>query len=183
MSQKKPQPLVYSVWATAWGPVGAVAGERGLCRFVLPHYPLRDLEQLLAWEHKAAVRDDAPFAELVPLTRDYFNGQVVDFTSVACDMPPEGSFSGLVLRACRQIPYGQTLGYLGLAKQIGRDDAARAVATALSKNNIPLIIPCHRVIYSGGGMGGFTAEGGTQLKRRMIEMEKKNRPPAKEDKS
>lgn len=173
MSEKKPTQLVYSVWATAWGPVGAVASERGLCRFVLPHYNLRDLEQLLAWEHKGARRDDARFAELVPLTRDYFNGKRVDFASVLCDMPPEGSFSGIVLRACRQIPYGQTMPYLGLAKTIGREDAARAVATALSKNNIPLVIPCHRVIYSGGGMGGFTAEGGTPLKKRMIEMERK----------
>ncbi len=171
---KKNESQVWSAWATAWGPVGAVAGERGVCRFILPHYTMRDLEQLLAWEHKGAVRDDSAFSDLTILSREYFNGKMVDFSGICCDLPAEGSFSGVVLRACREVPYGKTVGYLALAKQIGREDAARAVATALSKNHIPLVIPCHRVIYSGGGMGGFTAEGGVDLKKRMIDMERRN---------
>ena len=55
---------------------------------------------------------------------------------------------------------------------IGAEEGARAVATAMSKNPLPLIIPCHRVIYSDGRAGGFSAEGGEALKLRLIAHEK-----------
>ena len=62
-----------------------------------------------------------------------------------------------------------------LARKIGREDAARAVATAMSKNPIPLVVPCHRVIYASGLPGGFSAEGGEALKVRMLELERSSR--------
>lgn len=167
----------YGIWTTAWGPVGAVASEAGLTRFVLPHYALSDLEQLLAWEHKGARRDDAAFAELADLTRNYFNGKLVDFRSIPCAMPGGKGLHAAVLAACREIPYGQTVSYGELARQIGQPEAARPVAACLGKNAIPLIIPCHRVTYSGGGLGGFSAPGGTQIKQRMLDLEAKNRAP------
>lgn len=172
MAKKEQQPAVFSVWATAWGPMGGVMNALGLERVILPHYQMNDLIQLLAWEHPGSTRDDKPFENLVQLCRDYFNGKAADFGGIVCDLPAEGTFAGIVLRACRQIPLGQTRSYSFLAEQIGKPDSARAVATALSKNRIPLVIPCHRVTYAGGGMGGFSAEGGTDLKRRMLELEK-----------
>src|SRR5690349_4716642 len=150
----------YSAWATAWGPMGGVMRGQKLCRIVLPHYPMDQLLQLLAWEHQGAVRDDKPFDPLVGLTRDYFNGKAVDFASIPCDMPGEGVFGGLVLRQCRQIAYGQTQSYHVVAELMKRPDAARAVAAALGKNAIPLVIPCHRVTYADGSLGGFSAPGG-----------------------
>ena len=171
MAKKDNRELTYAVWATAWGPMGAVAGPAGLCRVVLPHYQLDQLADLLAWEHAGARRDETPFAMLIELSRQYFNGKAVDFGQVACDLPGEGTFSGKVLRACRAIAYGQTRSYHVLAELIGSAEAARAVATALSKNTIPLVIPCHRVTYAGGGAGGFSAEGGVELKKRMLALE------------
>jgi len=152
--------------------MAAAATEAGLCRVVLPHYSFDDLCQLMVWEHPNAARDDSAFESFIALSREYFNARCVDFGEVSCDMPSPKSFSGKVLRACREIPYGQTLSYLALAKQIHRPDAARAVATALSKNPIPLVVPCHRVTYSDGRAGGFSAAGGVALKQRMLEMEK-----------
>ena len=178
MSAREGQDLYYSVWATAWGAVGAVVGPRGLSRLVLPHYQPKDLADLLAWEHRGAARDDKPFGELTQLSRDYFNGRAVDFSPVPCELPAESSFAGKVLRAARAIPYGQTRSYHILAETIGLPDAARAVATALSKNRIPLVIPCHRVIYADGGMGGFSAPGGTRQKARLLELEQKNARPS-----
>lgn len=174
---KRKQPGVYAVWATAWGPVGAVAAAGGLTRLILPHYQLDQLAELLAWEHPGSTRDDGPFQQIIELSRDYFNGRCVDFADVACRLPGEGSFSGLVLRACREIPYGQTVSYGELARRIGRPDAARAVATALGKNPIPLVVPCHRVTYSDGRLGGFSAPGGVEIKRRMLTTEAAGRPP------
>jgi len=173
MSKANPKDKYYAVWATAWGPMGAVAGDAGVRRVVLPHYSFDDLLALLAWEHPGATRDEAPFARMVELSRDYFNAKPTDFADVVCELPGKGSFSGMVYRGCREIPYGQTRSYSRLAKELGREDAARAVATAMSKNPTPLVIPCHRVIHADGTCGGFSAPGGDALKRRMLDLEKK----------
>lgn len=170
------KPIFYAVWPTAWGPVGGVAGEEGLCQFILPHYPLADLKALLAFENRDATENPSAFAELAELTRQYFNGRPVDFSGIACQVPGEVTLAGQVYRYCRTIPYGQTISYSRLAQVIQRPDAARAVASALGKNSIPLVIPCHRVIYSGGKLGGFSCPGGEDLKRRMLALEKAAAP-------
>lgn len=149
--------------------MGAVSEGGLICRVVLPHYSPSDLADLLAFEHPDSRRDDEAFTELAELTRGYFNGQAVSFDDVAIRLP--GAFAGAVLQACRHIPYGETTNYGRLAATIGREDAARAVATALGKNAAPLIVPCHRVIYAGGDAGGFSAAGGVDLKRRMLALE------------
>ncbi len=163
---------VYSVWSTAWGPVGAVSGARGLVRFVLPGYQRDELCDMLSWEHPGALRDDGAMEQLAELTRKYFNAGVVDFSAVACRMPPQGTFTQKVLIACKEIPYGQTCSYSSLAEQINRPDAPRAVAAALGKNKIPLVIPCHRVIYADGRIGGYSAPGGSELKKRLLDLER-----------
>jgi len=172
MAAKKPKDKFYAVWPTAWGPMGAVVGETALRRVVLPHYTRDDLEALLAWEHRGATCDTGPFEAFIELSRAYFNARPADFSSLACELPAEGTFSGKVLRACREIPYGRTMSYSQLAMKIGSDDAARAVAGALGRNPLPLIIPCHRVTYADGSAGGFSAPGGVKLKTRMLSLEK-----------
>jgi len=169
---EKEQTVYYAVWPTAWGPMGAVAG-RGLRRVVLPHYQMKDLVDLLRWEDAGALRDRRPFEKLIDLTCEYFNGRRADFSEISCELPPEGTFTGKLLRACRSIPYGQTQSYGQLAGRIGRGGSARAVAAALGRNPIPLVIPCHRVIYSDGRTGGFSALGGVKLKERMLAMERR----------
>ncbi len=151
--------------------MGAVASEQGLARVVLPHYMADDLRALLAFEHTGAVESARAFERLAELSRDYFNGKCVSFEEIACDLPA-GKSSTTVLTTCRSIPYGQTQSYRWVATTIGNPDGARAVATALGRNPIPLVIPCHRVTYSGGGVGGFSAPGGVDLKRRMLSLEK-----------
>lgn len=164
--------LYYAAWATAWGPMGAVMSEQGLARVVLPHYSMQDLVALLAWEHPGAVRDERPFETLIARCRDYFNGRPAEFGDIACELPAETTLGGLVLRACRTIGYGQTRSYHIVSEMIGRADAARAVAGALGKNALPLVVPCHRVTYADGRLGGFSAPGGVDLKTRMLAMER-----------
>ena len=161
----------WAVWPTAWGPMGGVASGRGLQRIVLPHYPPDQLRDLLAWEHPQAEQNDQPFERLIELSREYFNARSVDLGELECELPKESTFSGRVLRACREIAYGRTENYGALARRIGRPDAARAVATALGKNPLPLVIPCHRVTYADGRPGGFSAPGGVELKQRMLDLE------------
>jgi len=68
-----------------------------------------------------------------------------------------------------EVKYGQTISYKELAKKSGYPKAYRAVGTALSKNKIPIIIPCHRVIRSDGAMGNYT--GGRWIKKILLELE------------
>jgi methylated-DNA-[protein]-cysteine S-methyltransferase len=171
MSAPQTDRLFYAVWPTAWGAMGAVAGPRGLRRVVLPHYQRKDLQDLLAWEHPQAVCDAAPFEALIRATGEYFNARPVDFSAIPVDLPGQESFFGKVYRACRAVLYGRRRSYRELALAIGNAEAARAVAAALGKNPTPLVVPCHRITYSGGGLGGFSAEGGVALKGRLLALE------------
>ena len=165
-------PIFYSVWTTAAGAMGGVSGPGGLVRIVLPHYSPSDLKDLLAFEHPGSAEKPDEFADLAEKSRAYFNGQAVGFDDIACDLPSANTFTGKVLRACRGIPYGRTRSYSWLAGAVGKPTGARAVAAALGRNPLPLVIPCHRVIHAGGAIGGFSAPGGIELKRRMLTIEK-----------
>lgn len=97
--------------------------------------------------------------------RSYFNGDLdaLDAIEVA---PPGTPFQRTVWSALRTIPRGHTWSYRQLAESISRPKAYRAVAQANGHNPIPLIIPCHRVIASDGGIGGFSC--GLDRKRWLL---------------
>ena len=81
------------------------------------------------------------------------------------------SFQRAVLLECARIPKGQTRTYSQIARAIGKPHAARAVGNALAKNPLAPIIPCHRVVRSDGKLGGYSAKGGMDRKRMMLERE------------
>jgi methylated-DNA-[protein]-cysteine S-methyltransferase len=112
---------------------------------------------------------DAARAQLA----DYFAGRLQAF-----DLPvaPKGSdFERAVWAELVRIPFGRTLTYGDLATRV--DGVARAVGGACGANPIPIIIPCHRILATGGGMGGFSAPGGVETKRRLLELEGIIGPP------
>ena len=82
------------------------------------------------------------------------------------------SFQLQVFEEIKKIPKGQVITYKELAKRIGRPNAYRAVANACGKNNDPKNIPCHRVIRSDGRLGGYSLDGGIEMKKRLINDEK-----------
>jgi methylated-DNA-[protein]-cysteine S-methyltransferase len=88
------------------------------------------------------------------------------------DLRAVPEFAQRVYRAAVLIPAGQTLTYGELARNIGSPGAARAVGRALGQNPFAPIVPCHRVLAAGGGIGGFSASGGTQTKWRLLEIER-----------
>lgn len=151
--------------------MAAVRNARGLARTVLPHYGMPALRRLLAGELPDAREEPQAFAELIELTRAYFDGQAADLAHVPCDLPSDTMFSGRVLRACRAIPYGRTSSYGRLASVAGNPRAARGAAAVMARNPLPLVIPCHRVIYADGRLAGFSAPGGVAQKRRMLRLE------------
>jgi methylated-DNA-[protein]-cysteine S-methyltransferase len=112
-------------------------------------------------------RDDAALADATSQLRAYFAGELCAF-----DLPlaPRGTdFQQAVWSALRQIPYGETTTYSAIAAEIGKPSAVRAVGAANGANPIPIVIPCHRVIGSGGSMTGFG--GGIDVKRQLLALE------------
>ena len=81
-------------------------------------------------------------------------------------------FQQIVWKGLQKIPYGETLSYAGLARQIGREKAARAVGNANNHNPLMIIIPCHRVVASNGEISGYA--GGITRKAWLLEKEKGN---------
>lgn len=95
----------------------------------------------------------------------------------AFDLPlaPVGTdFQRQVWFALADIPYGETISYAELAARVDRPRAWRAVGQANGANPLPIILPCHRVVASGGGIGGYS--GGLDLKRQLLAFEDAHRP-------
>jgi len=98
----------------------------------------------------------------------YFEGRTEKFTQSTVFL--EGTeFEKKVWLTLKDIPYGETRTYKWLAEKIGNPKANRAVGQALSRNPIPLVLPCHRVIESDGSIGGYSS--GVDIKRRLLEIE------------
>ena len=86
-------------------------------------------------------------------------------------MKKASNFEKMVWAQIELIPYGKTRSYKDIAQAIGNPKAYRAVANACGKNPIPIIRPCHRVICSNGNIGGYSALGGTILKKALLKIE------------
>ncbi len=98
---------------------------------------------------------EAPGTGLAKDLARYFSGEEVDFTTYDVDLTGFTPFEVRVLQATRRIPYGKVKTYREIAEEVGKPRAYRAVAYTLSKNRSCVVIPCHRVIGSGGNLGGF----------------------------
>lgn len=99
----------------------------------------------------------------------YFTGALREFT-VPLDWSLITGFNRRVLRELAEhVPYGTVVGYGDLADRVGDPGAARAVGVAMGSNPLPVVVPCHRVVESGGGIGGFG--GGLETKRTLLALE------------
>ncbi|MCB0947412.1 MAG: methylated-DNA--[protein]-cysteine S-methyltransferase [Mycobacterium sp.] len=116
--------------------------------------------------------DDDAFSEAVEQLSGYFAGELTEFD---LDLRLAGTeFQRRVWAALRTIPYGETRSYGQIAEQIGSPGASRAVGLANGRNPIGIIVPCHRVIGSTGGMTGYG--GGIDRKRALLALEKSRKP-------
>lgn len=110
--------------------------------------------------------------ELADDLQRFAAGEPVDFAHVAIDERHLAPFARRVVAACRRIPRGQTRTYGQLAAACGSPGAARAVGQVMAGNRYPLVVPCHRVLASGGGLGGYSAPSGLVMKRRLLSLER-----------
>ncbi len=165
--------IKYAIFKTNWGYFGLAGTKYALLRTHLPCPKPDEIKKKLVKYLPGAQPDKTYFNRLQKQITAYFAGNRVDF---ALDIPivlnAFAGFSTSVLNACKTIKFGQTISYGGLAENAGRPAAARAVGSALAKNPLPLLIPCHRVLRSDGTLGGFSAPGGIVLKARLLEHER-----------
>ena len=116
-------------------------------------------------------RDTKLLLEAKKQLEEYFEGKRKVF-----DLPLEQegtAFQKRVWEALENIPYGETRTYKEVAKMIGNEKASRAVGMANNKNNIPIIVPCHRVIGSNGKLVGYAL--GLDMKKYLLDLEKRNK--------
>ena len=112
------------------------------------------------------------FSETRKQLDDYFTGKLKEFN---LNLQPNGTeFQLTVWRALQNIPYGETLSYGELAREINKPTASRAVGAANGSNPLPIVIPCHRVIGSTGKLTGFG--GGIETKAFLLDLERKYSP-------
>jgi methylated-DNA-[protein]-cysteine S-methyltransferase len=113
---------------------------------------------------------EAP-GRLDPVRREldaYFHGRLREF-DLAIDWSLSSGFLRQARQACHAIPYGRVVTYAELAAAAGSPRAVRAAGNAMARNPIPIVVPCHRVVRTGGGLGGYG--GGLDVKRWLLELE------------
>jgi methylated-DNA-[protein]-cysteine S-methyltransferase len=152
--------------------VGATAG--GLVRVALPSEDEDEVLQQLADRVSRRVlrASRASLTDTRAQLDEYFEGARRDF-DVPLDWQLTRGFRRDVLRATAEIPYGQTSSYRDVATRAGSPGAVRAAGSALATNPLPIIVPCHRVLRSGGALGSY--RGGVAAKAALLELEEAHR--------
>jgi methylated-DNA-[protein]-cysteine S-methyltransferase len=164
--------LLDVAYATADSPFGKLLLARtpkGLVRVGLPNEDFDEMLVDLAGRVSPRVLEDPGGLDRERQALDaYFEGRPHDM-----GLPIDWQLShGFLLRAregIAAIPYGETRTYTDLARGAGNERAVRAAGSACSRNPIPLVVPCHRVLRSDGSLGGYA--GGLEMKQRLLEME------------
>lgn len=161
--------VAYAEMDSPFGRVLLAATPRGLIKVALPNQPTDEvLEQLAASVSPRVLESPAQLDEARRELDRYFQGRLYDF-ELPLDWQLTHGFRRKVLRATARIPYGQTRSYMDMATRAGSPRAVRAAGSALGSNPIPIVVPCHRVLRTGGSLGGYG--GGLEMKQALLELE------------
>lgn len=165
--------LTATVFESPLGPIGIVESGLGLVAVRIGYSSVCEVAEAFDEHFDPRWLDDSPLAGRL---LSYTEGAVDDFLDVCLDTSyiTGGAwtlFRETVTNACRSIRYGTTASYGDLARKSGSPRASRAIGGVMSRNNWPIIVPCHRILSSGGGIGGFSAPQGVDFKRRLLELE------------
>jgi methylated-DNA-[protein]-cysteine S-methyltransferase len=161
--------VAYGQADSPFGPLTVAVTTRGLVRLAYPEHPVDYVLESLARRVSPRILE-AP-ARVDPVRRElerYFEGRLKSFRSPIDWSLTHGFFRG-VLEATARIAYGDVRTYAEVAASAGSARAVRAAGNGLSSNPIPIVVPCHRVVRSGGGLGGYT--GGLERKRYLLALE------------
>jgi methylated-DNA-[protein]-cysteine S-methyltransferase len=151
--------ISWDIYDSPLGPLTLRAGERGLAGVAFP-----GREGALDERR----RDPAALAPVAAQLEEYFAG-----ARTAFDLPLDlagGPLAERVWAELARIPYGTTISYGELARRVGRPDVVRAVAGAVARTPVPIVVPCHRVVGADGSLTGYG--GGLHRKRALLDLER-----------
>src|SRR5215470_8692917 len=153
------KPTAYCLFETPLGPCGIAwsepadsSSQPAVTLVQLPETTRQATESRIA-RRAGSNRPSAPpprIAEIIEKIRRHLQGQIQDFRDITVSLDGATLFARQVYQVAREIPAGQTRTYSEIAKAVGQPAAALEVGQALSKNPIPIIVPCHRVAAAGG---------------------------------
>jgi methylated-DNA-[protein]-cysteine S-methyltransferase len=162
--------IAYANVDSPFGPLLIATTPRGLVKISLPAYdPEETLEDLAARISPRVLEAPARLDDVRRQLDLYFEGRLHEF-DLKLDWQLSKGFRRRALRAIDRIPYGRTRSYTQIAASAGNERAVRAAGTACGSNPIPIVVPCHRVLRSGGALGGYG--GGLPMKEALLEMER-----------
>jgi O-6-methylguanine DNA methyltransferase len=159
--------IYYSDIETSLGKIWSAISKKGLIRLNLSNNELKFLSELSQHTNTKPEYRPSKLDELSLWLDDYFDGKKVIYMK-PFDLRGT-NFQKRVWREIYKIPYGKLTSYGLIAKDMGKSQAYRAVGNAVGQNPISIIIPCHRVVWSNGGIGGFGE--GLDLKRFLLKIE------------
>jgi methylated-DNA-[protein]-cysteine S-methyltransferase len=163
--------VAYATFDSPFGTLLLAKTPQGLVRLGLPtENPEELLADLAGRISPRVLETPAALDEERRELDDYFAGRRQDF-ELAIDWQLSHGFLLRARQGIAAIPYGETRTYTDLARGAGNERAVRAAGSACSRNPIPLVVPCHRVLRSDGSLGGYA--GGLEMKERLLEMERK----------
>jgi methylated-DNA-[protein]-cysteine S-methyltransferase len=162
--------VAYATVDSPLGPLVVAATPRGLVRVAYTEFKL-DADVIDELARKLSPRILEAPARLDGVRREldeYFEGRRTGF-DVPIDWALTRGFTSAVLRATARIRFGQTSTYAEVATRAGSPRAVRAAGNALGSNPLPVVVPCHRVLRTGGALGGYT--GGLERKEFLLRLE------------
>ena len=165
--------LGFTLFDTAIGRCGLAWGPQGIVAVQLPQPDEKQTRTRLLQRAPGAEQAEPPpavagaIAGMVALMR----GETRDLSDIALDLSAVPAFNRKVYAIAREIPPGKTLTYGDIARRLGGVALSRDVGQALGQNPCPIVVPCHRVLAAGDKPGGFSANGGTATKLKMLAIE------------
>jgi methylated-DNA-[protein]-cysteine S-methyltransferase len=161
--------IAYATAESPLGPLLLATTSRGLVRIGFPTQDLDEILQDLADRiSPRVVEAPARLDEVRRELEEYFESERKDF-DLPLDWRLSRGFRSKVLHHIARIPYGETATYAEMAARAGSPTAFRAAGSACGSNPIPLVVPCHRVVATGGGLGGYG--GGIEVKEYLLRLE------------
>ena len=160
--------IQYTIMNSPVGKLLLAQSKKGLNHIIF-EYQIHQFESIVhkKYPNQPIERNNAALQPVVDQLKAYFSGERNTFNlNLDLVMPP---FQMDALNVVKQIPYGSYLTYKEVAERAGNPKAVRAVGSANAHNPLPIVVPCHRVLATGGGLGGYG--GGLGMKNYLLNLE------------
>lgn len=169
----------FCLFETTLGWIGIAWSRAGISHLQLPERDRAATMRRLLQRAGPAVESPAEgvATEAVAAIGRLARGEAVDLGALPLDLDGIDAFRTEIYAEARRVGFGETTTYGALAAMAGHPGKARETGEAMGSNPVPLIVPCHRVLAANGRLGGFSAPGGTETKRRLLGLEGA-RPPS-----